>query len=197
MSHDDATPTARRRRLPAISSRARVLAAAGVAGAMLVAGSFALFSDTGTVRTTFTAGTLDLKFDAAEDGNPTPYLVSFDGGDALAPGVAVSQDLVVYNSGSVPADLAMAAPVVVNAATGTELLEDELRLTVERVGAGTSLYSGPLAGAAFANLDLGADGTTATGTVLRFTVTMDGSAGVAVAGQSVQVDFPFTATQQP
>jgi predicted ribosomally synthesized peptide with SipW-like signal peptide len=195
MSTDEATPTARRR--PAISSRARVLAAAGVAGAMLVAGSFAIFSDTGKVRTTFTAGTLDLKFDAAEDGNPTPYLVSFDGGDALAPGVAVSQDLVVYNSGSVAADLAMGAPVVVNSVTGPDLLEDTLRLTIERVGTGTSLYAGPLVGAVFADLDLGADGTPATGTTLRFTVAVDDQAGVGIAGQSVQVDFPFTATQQP
>jgi predicted ribosomally synthesized peptide with SipW-like signal peptide len=197
MSHDVPTRPARRRRLPAISARARVLAAAGVAGAMLVAGSFAMFSDTGTVRSTFTAGTLDLKFDAAEDGNPTPYVVAFEGGDALAPGVAVSQDLVVYNSGSVPAGLAMAAPVVVNAATGDDLLEDALHLTVEDVAVGSSVYSGPLTGATFGSLALGAGGTTSTGTVLRFTVAMDDDAGVAVAGQSVQVDIPFTAAQQP
>jgi predicted ribosomally synthesized peptide with SipW-like signal peptide len=197
MSHDDATPTARRPRLPAISSRARVLAAAGVAGAMLVAGSFALFSDTGTVRSTFTAGTLDLKFDAAEDGDPTPYVVAFVGGDALAPGVTVTQDLVVYNSGSVAADLAMSAPVVVNAATGADLLEDALRLTVEDVVGQNQLYSGPLTAGTFTGLDLGADGTGATGTALRFSVSMDSQAGVALAGQSVQVDFPFTATQQP
>src|SRR5690349_143592 len=105
MSHDTTARATAGRRLPAISARARVLAAAGVAGAMLVAGSFAIFSDSGTVRTTFTAGTLDLRFDAAEDGSPTPYLVTFDGGDALAPGVAVTRDLVVYNSGTVAADL--------------------------------------------------------------------------------------------
>lgn len=197
MSRDEATRPARRPRLPAISSRARVLAAAGVAGAMLVAGSFAIFSDSGTVRTTFTAGTLDLKFDAAEDGNPTPYLVSFDGGDALAPDVAVTRDLVVYNSGSVPADLAMSTPVVVNTATGADLLQDELWLTVEDVDHQVHLYSGRLTAATFADLDLGAGGTTATGTLLRFTVSLDSDAGVAIAGQSVQVDFPFTATQQP
>jgi predicted ribosomally synthesized peptide with SipW-like signal peptide len=197
MSHDRATPTARRRRLPAISSRARVLAAAGVAGAMLVAGSFAIFSDSGTVRTTFTAGTLDLKFDAAEDGNPSPYVVAFEGGDALAPGVTVTQDLVVYNSGSVAADLAMSAPVVVNAATGADLLEDVLRLTVEDVVGQNQLYSGPLTAGTFTGLDLGSGGTTGTGTQLRFSVSVDSDAGVALAGQSVQVDFPFTATQQP
>jgi predicted ribosomally synthesized peptide with SipW-like signal peptide len=197
MSHDEAAQAARRRRLPAISSRARVLAAAGIAGAMLVAGSFAIFSDSGSVRTTFTAGTLDLKFDAAEDGGPTPYLVSFDGGDALAPDVTVTRDLVVYNSGSVPADLALGTPVVANTATGADLLQDDLWLTVEDVDDESLLYSGRLTAAAFTGLDLGSGGTTATGTVLRFSVSLDSQAGVAIAGQSVQVDFPFTASQQP
>lgn len=203
--HTDRTPTpeadpgrARRGALPGISARARVLAAAGVAGAMLVAGSFALFSDSGTVRSTFSAGTLDLKFDAGQDGAPAPYLVTFDGGEALAPGVSVSQELVVFNSGSVAADLAMAAPSITGTGSGTgaDLLQGVLTLTVADVtGSPTTLYDGPLATAAFADLDLGADQTQATGRTLELTVTMSATAGVAVAGQTVQVDLPFTATQ--
>lgn len=192
---DETAQTAPTRRQPlSVSPRARVLAAAGVAVTTLTVASFALFSDSGTVAATFTAGTLDLEFDAAEDGDPDPYVVAFDGASDLAPGRTATSDLVVYNSGSVPAVLAMGVPDVTNAATGTALLEHHLTLRITDASA-AELYSGPLASATFAGLDLGSGGTTATGEVLTFAVTFDGDADVDVAGQSVRVDLPFTATQ--
>ncbi len=177
-----------------VTGRARVLAAAGVVAIMAAVGSYALFSDGGTVRTTFTAGTLDLRFDADVDGAPAPYVVTFDGGDALAPGVPVTRELVVYNSGSVPATLTLGTPVVVNEDPGDEPLQDVLTVRVDEATAGT-LYDGPLAGVGFSGLELGAGGTTATGLTFTFVVTLDATAGVGVAGQTVQVDLPFTAAQ--
>lgn len=182
-----------RRRL-AITPRARVLAAAGIVLATGTVSSFALFSDSGSVRATFTAGTLDLRFDADEDGAPDPYVVAFDGADGLAPGVAVTRDLVVYNSGSVPATLGLATPVVTNPDPGDAPLQDRMTMTVAGPG-GQVLYDGPLTAAAFDGLDLGAGGSTATGATLTLTVALDEDAGVEVAGQSVQVDLPFTASQ--
>ncbi|WP_187365056.1 TasA family protein [Cellulosimicrobium cellulans] len=177
-----------------ITGRARMLGAAGVVAVMAAVGSYALFSDSGTVSTTFTAGTLDLKFDADVDGAPEPYVVTFDGGDALAPGVSVTRDLVAYNSGSVPATLALGTPVVVNDDPGDEQLQDVMSVRISETTAGT-LYDGPLTAAAFTGLELGSGGTAATGLTLTFVVTVDAGAGVGVAGQSVQVDLPFTAGQ--
>lgn len=182
------------RRSRGITGRARVLAAAGVVAVMAAVGSFALFSDSGTVRTTFTAGTLDLRFDDGADGAPVPYVVTFDGGDALAPGVPVTRELVVCNSGSVAATLALDAPVLVNADPGDEPLQDVMTVRISETTAGT-LYDGPLTAAAFTGLELGSGGTAATGLTLTFVVTVDAGAGVGVAGQTVQVDLPFTAAQ--
>ncbi|ROR97193.1 putative ribosomally synthesized peptide with SipW-like signal peptide [Salana multivorans] len=178
-----------------ISPRLRILAAAGVVAVMAVGGSMALFSDSGTVRTTLTAGTLDLKFDADQDGSPDPYVIVFEDGDVLAPGVEVTQDLVVYNSGSVNAALALAIPVVDNDATGDDLLQDELELTITDAATSTELYSGPLTEAAFTDFAIGANGTTATGHTLTLAITVSSDAPVEIAGQEIQIDLPFTATQ--
>jgi predicted ribosomally synthesized peptide with SipW-like signal peptide len=177
-----------------VSPRQRVLAAACVLLLMLVATSFALFSDSGTVRSTVTAGSLDLRFDAGQDGSPTPYVVSFDGGDALAPGVPATYDLVVYNSGTIDASLSLDAPVLSNAVTDGDLLQDSLTLTVSD-GGSTPLYSGPLAEATFADLAIGSGGTPQSGTDLALTLTMADDAPDSVSGQSVQLDLPFSAVQ--
>lgn len=180
-----------------ITARGRVLAAAGVVLATVVAGSFALYTDSGQVEATLTAGTLDLKFDGGDDGASSPYEIEFAGGDALAPGDTVSQTLTVYNSGSVPADLALTATTVENPAPGTDKLEDALTLTITDTDAGQVLYTGALTAAEFDGLDLGAGGTpTSGGTPLQFAVAVDPGAQVSVAGQSARVVFAFTASQR-
>lgn len=178
-----------------VHARWRILAAATVVSALAVGASFALFSDTGTVQTTLAAGTLDLKFDDDQDGNPLPHVRVFEGGDNLAPGSVISEDLTVFNSGSIDATLALDAPVIENASGELELLQDEITLVIVDSATTTELYNGPLVGAAFADFEIGSDGTTATGHVLTFTMTVASDAGAGIAGQSVQVDFPFVATQ--
>ncbi len=179
----------------AVSTRTRVIAAAGVVAAMATVASTALFSDSGTVRSDFVAGTLDLKFDDGQDGAPEPYVISFDGADDLRPGAVVTQDLVVYNSGTVPATLALATPAIANAASGEVLLQDSLSMNIADSGTGQVLYSGPIDAAAFTGLDIGSRGSSDTGVTLSIVVTMDSAATIAVAGQSIQVDLPFEAVQ--
>lgn len=178
-----------------VSARWRILAAATVVSALAVGASFALFSDTGTVRTSLSAGTLDLKFNDDQDGNPIPYVQVFDGGDSLAPGSVVSEDLTVFNSGSIDATLELEAAVIDNGSTDPELLQDEITLVITDTESTDELYNGPLVGASFADFEIGSDGTTADGHVLNFTMTVASDAGVGIAGQTLQVDFPFVATQ--
>lgn len=178
-----------------VNARWRILAAAAVVSALAVGASFALFSDTGTVQTSLSSGTLDLKFDDDQDGNPTPHVRTFDGGDNLAPGSVISEDLTVFNSGSIDATLELEAAVIGNPSAGPELLQDEISLVITDTATSDELYNGPLVGASFADFEIGSDGTTADGHVLNFTMTVASDAGVGTAGQSVQIDFPFVATQ--
>lgn len=198
---DHASRSADRRR--GITARGRVLAAAGVVLATVVATSFALFSDSGQVTATFESGTLDLKFDDDRDGVVTPHELVFPGGTNLTPGSSVSRELRVFNSGSVPADLALAVPVTANTTSATARLEDSLMLRITDVtdGGSTPLYFGLLTGPGsaaplFTGLDIGAGGSESTATVLQLEVSLAGSADIGVAGQSVGVTFDFTATQQ-
>lgn len=179
-----------------ISPRTRITAAAGVIALAAVGTGFAAFSDSGDVRSTFTSGSLDLKFDANEDGNPTPYVIDFADAGNMTPGDSATYDLVLFNSGTVDATGALALPTVDNTpAAADPALSSSLDLTITDTTAGTELYSGPLAGATFDALDLPGGGTQATGTTLEMTVTMDPAASVQVGGQSVTVTLPFTATQ--
>lgn len=178
-----------------ISARAKLIAAAGIVVVAATGVTMAAFTDTGDVTTTFTAGTLDLKFDADQDGNPTDYAVQFsEGFDNLAPGDTVSYDLLVYNSGTIDAIASMAAPVVTPGVDPG--LEDFMTLVVTDVtgGGSSELFSGPLTTATLEGLAIGADGP-GNGVTLTFAVTLDAAAPVDVAGQTITVVFPFSATQ--
>ena len=185
-----------------ITPRARVLAAAGVVLATVVASSFALFSDSGTVAATFSSGSVDLKFDGGVDGNPQTYSVTFTDAQDMTPGVTARYELDVYNSGSVPATLAMTAPQVTNTdPAAVEPLEQALQLTVRDDAAPSGaapLYTGSLTAATLAGIDLGSGGTpTSGGVTLVFEVTLPTTASAGVAGQEIAVELPFVATQTP
>ncbi|MCD5348456.1 TasA family protein [Agromyces sp. S2-1-8] len=179
-----------------ISSRTKLFAAMGIIVVAAAGVTLAAFTDSGNVETTFTAGTLDLKFDDDQDGNPDNYLVDFSTGfDNLAPGDTVTRDLLVYNSGTIDAIVELAVPTVTNSAgSPVPALQDSLVVTITDVETVTELYNGPLAGAAFTGLDIGAGGTP-NGKTLRISVTLDAAAPIGVAGQSVDVVLPFTAAQ--
>lgn len=179
-----------------ISSRTKLIAAMGIIVVAAAGVTLATFTDSGTVETTFTAGTLDLKFDDDQDGTPENYVVDFSAGfDNLAPGDTVTRELLIYNSGTIGALVDLATPTITNSAgSPAPALQDSLMVTITDVATVTELYSGPLTAAAFTGLDIGAGGP-ANGRTLRIDVTLDAAAPVGVAGQSVHVVLPFTAAQ--
>ncbi|HYQ76997.1 TasA family protein [Cellulomonas sp.] len=193
----DARRPADRRR--GITARGRVLAAAGVVLATAVAGSFALFTDSGQVEASFTSGSVDLKFDGGVDGAPQAYPVTFSDAQDMSPGVTARYELDVYNSGSVPATLAMTTTAANADPAATAPLEQVLQLTVRDAAApATALYTGPLADATLAGIDLGSGGSQTSGAVrLVFEATLPTGASVDAAGQAIDVEFTFTATQTP
>lgn len=92
-----------KRTTPRRSRKLRTLLALGTfvgVGAVLTT---AAFSDHVEMRTTFTAGSLDINVDGQE-GNPTPFnMGAFPGGDSMTPGDTVVHGFTVNNEGSLPA----------------------------------------------------------------------------------------------
>lgn len=178
-----------------ISSRAKVLAALGILVLAGAGATLAAFTDTGNVETRFTVGTLDLKFDDDQDGNPVNYAVDFSAGfDNLAPGDTVERDLLVYNSGTIDALLSLEAPVITNdAGSPTPAVETFVTVVITDTTTGSELFSGPLASATFDDLGIGSG--TANGHTLKLAVTLVEAAPTSVAGQSISVVLPFDATQ--
>ncbi|QIZ98852.1 MULTISPECIES: TasA family protein [unclassified Leifsonia] len=179
-----------------LTPRVKVLAAMGIVLTAGIGMTLAAFTDTGNVETQFTSGSLDLKFDADQDGNPTNYLVDFSAGfDNLAPGDTVERDLQVFNSGTIDANLDLGVPQITNdAGAPAAALEDSLSIVITDTSDASTLYSGPLTAAAFSALDI-ASGGSVNGRTLHLEVTLDPTAATDVAGQSVSVVFPFTASQ--
>ncbi|KQQ65382.1 TasA family protein [Microbacterium sp. Leaf320] len=179
-----------------LSPRVKVIAASGVLLVAAAGITLAAFTDSGDVETTYATGTLDLKFDDDQDGAPSPYLVDFSAGfDNIAPGDTVTRELLVYNSGTVDALVDLTAPQITNAAgSPASAMEDAMTLTISETATSTVLYTGPLAAAQLTGVDIGSGGS-GSGVTMLFTVTLDPAATVDVAGQSISVVFPFTATQ--
>lgn len=140
------------------------LALGTVVGFGLVSTS-AAFSDTATVTAGFTAGTLDITVDG-EQGNPTPYTLTFAGADAMAPGDTVYAPLEVTNVGSVDARLSMATTVDLDGTVPNATADLQLAIAHSTAGecdqtvvaADPAPYSpaGPIAGAAFSDEALAA-----------------------------------------
>lgn len=182
-----------------LTPRVKVIAAMGIVLSAAIGMTLAAFTDSGNVETTFTAGSLDLKFDNDQDGNPTNYLVDFSAGfDNLAPGDTVDRDLQVFNSGTIDATVDLATPQVTNSAGApASALQDSIDLVITDTTVPASpvtLYSGPLSAANFSALAIGSGGS-ANGRTLHFAATLDPAATVDVAGQTITVVFPFAATQ--
>ena len=179
--------------------RIRALLAAGsVLGAGVIATS-AAFSDSAEVTASFTAGTLDITVDE-EQGNPTPYALTFTGADAMAPGETVHSPLRVANVGTVDAELSMAVAATPDGTTPNAT--DDLRLVVAHT-TGTAcdagvvaadatplVGDGPLGAAAFAEVELdgGAHQDLCLAVTLPASVTGTG-------GGATDVELSFTADQ--
>ena len=179
--------------------RIRALLAAGtVLGAGVIATS-AAFSDSAEVTASFTAGTLDLTVDG-EEGNPTPYLLTFTGADALVPGRTVHSPLRVANVGTVDAELSMTVAATPDGSTTN--VTDELRLVVAHTtgtacdagvvaaDAAPLVADGPLPAASFAEVEL--DGGAHRDLCLA--VTLPASV-TGIGGGATEVELSFVADQ--
>lgn len=196
MSADLSTPvevTGRRR------GRVRALLAVGTVLGVGVLGTSAAFSDSATVEATFTAGTLDITVDD-EQGNPTPYTVSFTGADAMAPGETVYSPLRVDNVGTVDAELSLTVTATPDATPSNATTS--LRMTIVHttgtacdagvVTADASPYSadGPIGTRTFSDVELdGGDGVD-----LCLAVELPSSV-TGTGGGASDVTLAFLATQ--
>lgn len=179
--------------------RIRAVLALGIVLGVGALSTTAAFSDTATVSAAFTAGTLDITVDG-DEGNPTPYVLSFTGADAMAPGDTVYSPLNVANVGTVDAELSMTVAVTPDGSTPNAT--DDLTLVVAHttgtacssvvVAADTSPYSpaGPIADAELSSVALagGADVDLCLAVTLPSSVTGTG-------GGASDVELRFVADQ--
>lgn len=179
--------------------RVRALLAVGCMLGLGAVGTSAAFSDTATVTAGFTAGTLDITVDG-EEGNPTPYVMTFAGADAMAPGDTVHAALRVTNVGDVDAVLSMTVDVT---ADGTpQNATDDLQMAIAHttgtscdatvVAADAAPYSpaGPIGAAGIAATSL-AGGTDLD---LCFAVTLPSSV-TGTGGGASDIVLAFLAEQ--
>jgi len=179
--------------------RIRALLAAGsVLGAGVIATS-AAFSDSAEVTASFTAGTLDITVDG-EEGNPTPYALTFTGADAMAPGETVHSPLRVTNVGTVDAELSLAVTATPDG-TGPNATDD-LRLVVARTAgavcdaaviaadAAPLVADGALGAATFTGVEL--DGGAHQDLCLAITLP---ASVTGTGGGATDVELAFTADQ--
>lgn len=178
-----------------VSTRTRIIAAASVVAVAGIATTFAAFTDSGAVSTELASGSLDLKFDADQDGTATPYAVPFStGADNLAPGDQVRMNLEIFNSGTVDAQLDLMSVDISNSVGApATALEDVVEISVS--DGATTLYTGALSALSFEDLGIGSGGSQGGGTNLTFTATLPAAASTAVAGQELDITMNFTADQ--
>ena len=179
--------------------RIRALLAAGSVLGLGVIATSAAFSDSAEVAASFTAGTLDLTVDG-EEGNPTPYVLSFTGADAMVPGQTVHSPLRVSNVGTVDADLSMAVATTPDGSIPNAT--DDLRLVVAST-TGTACDAGVVASDP---APLVADGTLGSATFtgvqldggahrdLCLAVTLPASV-TGTGGGATDLELAFTADQ--
>ncbi|MGC8634991.1 MAG: TasA family protein [Candidatus Limnocylindrales bacterium] len=186
-------PTPHRRRRRRLLGLLVVLTAAATLGAASY--SLAIFTSTATVgANTFTNGTIVL------GTNPATALLT---AGAMMPGDTVNGALVLSNTGTSQLRYAMTSTSTNSDGKG---LANQLVPTIKTLGTscaafdGTTVYAGPLAGAAFGNPAPGAqagDRTLNAGSseTLCFAANLPTSTGNAFQGATTTASFTFDAEQ--
>jgi predicted ribosomally synthesized peptide with SipW-like signal peptide len=172
-------------------------------GAAIGLSALAIFTDQESIgANTFSTGTIDLSV------NPTTALVSMSG---MMPGDAITDDLVVSNSGSATLRYAISSSATNADAKG---LKDELVLVIKTIDVttpgtpcdnfdGTQLYSGDLDSTAGKLVGDSAQGSNAgdrtlaasASETLCFRVSLPSSSGNSFANASTTATFTFNAEQ--
>lgn len=191
------------------SRRTRAVLALGTVVGIGAALTSAAFSDRAEVTSTFTAGTLDISLDETQQGNPTPYSVTFTGAGAMKPGDVVYDDLTVNNDGSLKAYVSMDAELVADTDNGEN--QDSTEALLVSIGvmsdgdtcdATFDFEAAPVEDSPVANAsitDLIDDGMEAGSSVdLCFAVELpDSGADQGSGGGSADAIFTFNASSTP
>lgn len=180
-------------------SKTRLLLCGGALSAVVWAGTFATFTDSGTADSTFTAGTVDLLISGEADD---AYAFSSIEMSNMKPGDVMYAPLTVANDGTLGFSYTMATTAT---NTDSKGLRDQLRLgimevvdaaTCDSAGAGydaslvTITEEGALSAAAIASRSL-ASGSE----VLCFKVELPSTADDTYQGATTTATFTFSATQ--
>lgn len=182
--------------------------------ALMGGATFAFFSDQGTsTNNVFAAGNLDLKLDDSNEGVFVDNVTASLGGPGMAPGTFNTGFVSLHNNGSVAiAEVELGATQTLTSDNGTPSnLSDVLNLTVktgtnnictagdiDRTPAMTLALgnnSAPLTLTELVNQDYDALPGLGSDYFLCVTATMDSGASNAYQGDSVTIDFTFTANQ--
>lgn len=177
-------------------TKTRLLLSGGALLALIWAGTFATFTDSGTAGSTFTAGTVDLLLSGEEDD--AYAFTTLEMGN-MKPGDVMYAPLTIANAGSLAFDYTMATT-----ATNTDTLGLAAQLTLGiravAVTCDATTYaasedvmtaSGALSAAAIATRTLAATASE----VACFRVELPSASDNAFQGATTTATFTFSATQ--
>ncbi len=181
-------------------TKARVLLCGGALSAVIWAGTFATFTDSGTADSTFTAGTVDLLINADADD---AYAFTSIEMSNMKPGDVKYAPLTIANAGTLAFTYSMTTTAT-NA--DSKALRDQLTLGIRKVadaatcdaagvGYGASVdtltASGALSAGAIASRALAAS----TNEVACFRVELPSGSGDSFQAATTTATFTFSATQ--
>lgn len=177
-------------------TKTRFVLAGGALAALVWAGTFATFTDSGTAESTFTAGTVDLLL--SNDTDDAYAFTALEMGN-MKPGDVIYAPLTIANAGTLGFDYTMATSADNTDSLG---LADELVLGIKAVAStcdvttyGTSvdvLYAeGALSSGAIATRTLASSASE----VACFKVELPSTSGDAFQGATTTATFTFSATQ--
>jgi spore coat-associated protein N len=183
------------------SKKLRLVLSLGSLSALVWAGTFATFTDSGTADSTFTAGSVDLLVGGEADD---AYAFTAIEMSNMKPGDVKYAPLTITNNGSLGFSYSMATSAT-NA--DTKALRDQLTLGIRKVanaaacdsaGVGyaaavldTMTASGALSAAAISSRSL----TAGASEVACFRVELPSGSGDAFQGATTTATFTFSATQ--
>lgn len=190
---------------PARLSRGRKIRAILALGAVVGIGSvltLAAWTDDSTAAATFSTGSIDIKLDTTNEGNPTAHSFAALSMSGMKDGSIKYGGLLVNNAGTLDFNYTMATTF-----TGDTGLAGALRISVKTIGsaqacnqtnfdAGTNLV-GPVAVGPTFTISTARLLTAGTADNLCFKIELPTGSANTVQAKTVNASLAFTATQLP